>query len=273
LNHTAGLHLVNARDYLICSERQRDSLIASSPQGSGWRTGLDVAYSEVAAWHVLGWVIETVSGETTRAFLQRRVLDSLAVHDELFVAGLDDQVYTARRDSLGVNVWLAGTTGDPLLIERTRRFRCTPSPALGTSGSARGLGRFYEGLQRIRGSTGELHALGPALSPVSKDTLACLTLRASHGFDPVMGRACSYGYGFMTNLAEHCFGRRCSTYAFGHSGNGGMTAALCDPECDLVIAFHFNGRVDAESAVMYRRPALIDKIYSAVIGDDKALGR
>jgi len=261
LNHTAGLHLINARHYLLCSERHRDELVAGCPRPRGWRTGADVAYSEVAAWHVLGWVINALAGETTRSLLRRRVLEPLQLDNDLFVAGMDDDTFATVRGRLGINIWLAGIRSDPLLIEQTRRFRCTPNLALGTTGSAQSLGRFYDGLRAIASS----HGGGAQDVVLSMQTIRLLTTASSHGFDPIMQRECGYASGFMVGLEEHFFGRRCGPDAFGHSGNGGMTAALCDPARDLVIAFHFNGRVDAESAVMFRRPALLERIYSAVL--------
>ncbi len=70
----------------------------------------------------------------------------------------------------------------------------------------------------------------------------------------------------MVGLPDHQFGRRVSDRAFGHSGFGGMTGAFADPAHDLVVAFHLNGRVDTESALDLRRPALVDGIYRAVVG-------
>ena len=61
---------------------------------------------------------------------------------------------------------------------------------------------------------------------IAEKTRTVLTARSSHGFDPVMDRDCGYGAGFMIHLADHWFGDRCSPTAFGHSGNGGMTAGL-----------------------------------------------
>jgi CubicO group peptidase (beta-lactamase class C family) len=259
LDHTAGLHGLSAAEYMATPAQHHDELVASVRQPPGWGVGGDVAYSEVAAWHVLGQVIEALAGEPLRAFVRRRVLEPAGVESELFVGGMTEDEYAEHRSRLGINIGLSGIEGDPLLTERTRRLRCATNAAVSTSATARGLGRFYEALLRIeRGDAGI----------VSGDVLEALSSQQSWGFDRVMGRECGYGYGFMVQLADHYFGSRCSLGAFGHSGNGGMTAAFADPEHNVVIAYHFNGRVDAESAVMYRRPALIDRIYRAILDAD-----
>ena len=85
-----------------------------------------------------------------------------------------------------------------------------------------------------------------------------------HGADPVMGRTCGYGLGFMLGLGEHDFGTRVGDGAFGHSGFRGMTAAFADPAHGLVVTCHLNGSVDPGS-LGYRRPALVDTIYRAVV--------
>ena len=47
-----------------------------------------------------------------------------------------------------------------------------------------------------------------------------------------------------------------------------MTAAFCDPAPGLAVAYHLNGRVDAESALSFRRPALVEQVYRAVLDLD-----
>lgn len=263
LDHTAGVHGLLSADYMVTPAGRLDELVASVGRPPGWRAGEDVAYSEVAAWHLLGWVIEALTGESVRAFVRRRVVEPAGASRDLFVAGMSEDEYAEQRPRLGVNIALAGLRGDPMLMERSSRLRCATNAAVGTSASARGLARFYEQILGVART-------GDAGTVVSRDVLRALTARHSWGFDRVMGRECGYGYGFMVGLRDHYFGTECSSGAFGHSGNGGMTAAMADPERGLVIAYHLNGRIDAESAVVYRRPALIDRIYRAVLAEGSA---
>jgi CubicO group peptidase (beta-lactamase class C family) len=259
LTHTAGLHRIDARIYLASSTRQREALLRGSQPPPGWSIGEDVAYSEFAAWHLLALVVESLTGETARDVVRRRVLEPAGVGSDMFVCGMSDAEFDDQRERLGINIYLDGPSTDPILAERTRRLRCISSPTFGNTATARGLGRFYEALLRSYRDGG---------GPLPSHTLRSLTSRHSHGFDQVLGRRCGYGYGFMVRLEEHLFGRRCSPQAFGHSGYGGMTAAFCDPAHGLVVAYHLNGRVDAESAIGFRRPALVEHIYRSVIDVD-----
>jgi CubicO group peptidase (beta-lactamase class C family) len=261
LSHTAGLHRLSSVTYLASPPRVRDALALSTRPPDGWRPG-DVAYSEVAAWHVLGLVVEALAGEPARAVARRRVLDPAGTGDDLFVAGMTDEEYDAHRGRIGVNAQVEGPSMIPLLAERNRRMRTLASPAIGNTASARGLGRLYEAILAARRTP----ASGPLADAVPPDALAALVTPHSHGADPVMNRTCGYGLGVMVGLGEHDFGSRVGAGAFGHSGFRGMTAAFADPAHGLVVACHLNGSVDPGSALGYRRPALVDTIYRAVVG-------
>lgn len=258
LNHTSGLHEMHMYDLLGASPRALEELVSLARPVVGWRVGQDVGYVQAAAWELLGWAVGDLCGMPVRDYVAKTVLGPLGVQHDLFVAGMSEEEFARHRERLGVNVYLRGTDAVPILAEQNRRFRCLESPAAGTTASARGLGRFYESV---------LRDLGGAGVAISADQLEVLTSLQSHGEDAVMGRTCGYGFGFMVQLEDHDFGRRCSARSFGHTAYGGMTAAFCDPEADLVVAFHFNARVDAESAVMYRRPALVERLYRAVLDE------
>lgn len=258
LNHTAGVHELDTYVFLASSEVAQRQLVRSDVPPPGWRVGRDVGYIQITGWELLGRAVQDLTGAPVNTFVRKRVIDPMGLDDDLFVGGMTEEQFSWHRERLAVNVHLSGIEGVPMLTERNRRFRCLTSPAAGSTANARGLGRFYEGL---------LVALTEDRGVVSSGCLKELTTVQSDGLDAVMGRECSYGYGFMVQLADHDYGRLCSPRSFGHSGYGGMSAAFCDPEFDLVVAFHFNGRVDAESAVKYRRPALVELIYRAVLDD------
>jgi CubicO group peptidase (beta-lactamase class C family) len=258
LNHTAGLHQLTAGTLLATPLAQRDQLVASFCPPSWWESGHDIGYSEVSAWHLLNDVIEALTGEPTAAFVRHRILGPMGLEDGLFVAGMSDAEYAANAPRLGVNVWFAGSdSADPMLMERSPRMRCDPNPAVGSSATARGLGRFYDMLLAVLcGSPG----------PISRARLDELISRQSHEVDRVTQRVCTYGYGFMLDLIGHDFGRSCGSRAFGHSGHGGMTAAFCDPDDGLVAAWHVNGRLDAVSSVGFRQPVLAELVYRSMVG-------
>lgn len=257
LNHTSGLHELSSSTFVARGDEGGEELVFSMVPPIGWRPGHDVAYSEIAAWYLVQRIIETLVEDSMRSFLRASVLAPLGLEQDLFVGGMGQDDFLANRHRLGTNLWISGGSEFPMLIERTRRFRSMTNVTLGSSANARSLGRLYEAVQDMLGSGSEV---------LPADLVSEFTSRQSAGFDQAMQRTCSYGYGFMVELGDHYFGNHCSASTFGHSGNGGMTAAFCDPDHDLVVAFHFNGRTDAESAVTFRRPVLVDSIYRAVIG-------
>jgi CubicO group peptidase (beta-lactamase class C family) len=258
LSHTAGVHRLPQREYMSAPAQWLDALVEGVPIPTGWQPGVHVGYSEVAAWHLLGRAVDSLAADGMRTFVRRRVLIPIGIEDELVVGGMSEDDYTAMEPRFGVNLWLTGESSDPLLMERTRRLRCATNPSVGTSATVRGLGRFYDELLRINRGGGTI------LSAASVEAL--VTTRVS-GPDQMMLRECSYGLGFMTDLPRHHFGSRCSPTAFGHSGNGGMTAGLCDPETGIVIAYHFGGRIDGETAVEVLRPIFLNRMIAALVGD------
>lgn len=265
LDHTAGLHRLSSTMYVASPPATREGLALAVRPPETWEPG-HVGYSEMAAWHILGLMATALTGRSPADLVRERVTAPLGLTRDVYVGGMSDEEYTGERDRIRVNAQITGLRTDPLLAERTRRLRCLPTPAIGNTASARGLGRFYEGLLATLDNTSGDHAPGGGAVPGVAGVLPELVAPHSHGFDHAMGRTCGYGYGFMVGLPDHQFGRRVSDRAFGHSGFGGMTGAFADPAHDLVVAFHLNGRVDTESALDLRRPALVDGIYRAVAG-------
>lgn len=244
LNHTAGLHQLHPMTYMTLPSEARRMLLSTYRLPAGWQVGSQVAYSQSLGWHVLGMVLRSLRAEPVRELVRRRVLEPLGVAADMHVAGMPVPVFEAERGRIGVNALIEGRSRTPILSERLRRFRCLDDPASAATGNARALGRFYEGLLAIlHGSDG----------PVAGDTLRELISPQSH----------FYGYGFMVRLADHGFSARCGSHAFGHSAYGGMSLSFCDPGRDLVVACHFNGWIDAESAVSWRH-RLIDQIYRSI---------
>ena len=262
LDHTAGLHRIAAvRMEMLSPSKRRDVLERAAPP-AGWKVGRDAGYSEYAAWHLLGWMIEDITGEDLRTHLRRRVLDPLGMADTW--VGMTDDEYDAVLPRLGINYDLTDyLQGFPMVMERTPRWCCETNPAHGGYTTARDLAAFYDGvLERLDGGGAE-----ELPSPEALET-ATSAVRP-RVFDEVLDRECEYGLGFMTDLAHHAFGPVCSPSSFGHSGNVGSSFAFADPEYDLAVAVVFNGIVDSESSFL-RRPAVVRSLYDdlGLIGGD-----
>jgi CubicO group peptidase (beta-lactamase class C family) len=253
LDHTAGLHRIAAvRMEMLPPAKQRDVLERAKPP-AGWKVGRNAGYSEYAAWNLLGWIVEDLTGEDLRTYLRRAVLDPLGMTDTW--VGMTDDEYDAVLPRLGVNYDLTDyLQGFPMVIERTPRWCCLVNPAHGGYTTARDLARFYDAiLERLDGG-------GNDALPSPEAMATATSAVRPRVFDEVLDRECEYGLGFMTDLAHHAFGPMCSPSSFGHSGNVGSSFAFADPAYDLAAAVVFNGIVDSESSFL-RRPAVVGSLY------------
>lgn len=257
LTHTAGLHHQTAQAAVFMPPILRDEAVLGSEPVAGWQIGLDAGYSEYGAWHLLGRIIEVVAGRSTREVVMCGVVDALGLSGDLFLGFRDDE-YDDNLDRLGVNLDMHALRRTPLLMERSRRVCTDANPAIGGYGNARGVARFYAELLAI------LEGSRPTV-PIGEKTLADFVIEhrpAAH--DPVLDRECAFGLGFMVGLRNHIFGTRCSAAAFGHSGFGGLSCGFADPNLDLSVALLFNGHIDTDTSLVYRRQMVVDAIYRIV---------
>jgi CubicO group peptidase (beta-lactamase class C family) len=258
LTHTAGLQYPSAVSMEMLAPGERRPFLERYRGEPGWRVGVDAAYSEYFAWHLLGWLVEAATGEPLREHLRASVLEPLGLDDTW--VGMTAADYAANVDRLGVNFDLhGGWQAFPMLVERTERVCCETNCAYGGYTNARDLARLYSALlDRLDG--GEHPALASA------ETLAAFCSSARpRTYDPVLQRECEFGLGFMTNLVDHRFGAECPPDSFGHSGNVGSSFAFADPQRGLSVAVIFNGIVDEDSSFL-RRPALVHAVYTDLDG-------
>ena len=254
LTHTAGLQYPSAISMELMPPDERRPFLERYRGEPGWRVGVDAAYSEYFGWHLLGFLVEQITGEPLREHLRDRVLGPLGLRD--MWVGMTSAEYALNLERLGVNYDLhGGWRAFPVLIERTERFCCETNCAYGGYSTARELARLYAAL--LAQLQGTAVAALPSAETVS---LFCSNARP-RGYDPILQRDCDFGLGFMTNLVDHRFGVECSPVSFGHSGNVGSSFAFADPQCGLAVGVIFNGIVDQDSAFL-RRPALVHAIYT-----------
>jgi CubicO group peptidase (beta-lactamase class C family) len=248
LTHTAGLHRPMGLPMEMVPPDQRRKTVEKIPRPSGFRVGVDAAYSEYAGWHVVGWLIEAVTGRSLYEYLRTEVLDPLDLHDTFI--GMSDEEYAAVAARIGVNHDVRDLETFPMLFERTPRVCLETNPAHGGYSNARDLARFYTSvLARLRGDD-----VGGLPEPA---TLAQVCREARPPvYDQVLDRICPYGLGMMTALDQHAFGTTAGPNSFGHSGNSGASFAFADPDRGLAVAAVFNGLVGYDAAFL-RRQALI----------------
>jgi len=253
LNHTAGLQRPGAIEVELVPEGRRSEVVDRARRPSQWRVGRQAAYSEFVGWHLLGRMIEAVTGEDLRQHLRTSVLEPLGMTSTWI--GMAEEDYEKVEPRLGVNWDLRGLRPVPVLLERSRRWCFETNCAYGGYTTASDLVRFYRAI---------LDQLGGAqLStvPSAETLLPFVTNARPPGFDEVLDRECEYGLGFMVDLRGHHFGPACSPSSFGHSGWLGGTFAFADHEHDLAVAAVLNGIVDSETSFV-RRPSFVRAIYT-----------
>jgi CubicO group peptidase (beta-lactamase class C family) len=253
LNHTAGLHRPMAIELELMPPEKRLEHVQQVPRPANFTVGVDAAYSEWFGWHILGQLLEAVTGEPLGDHLRRVVIEPLGMTDTWI--GMTRDEYRELLPRLGVNHDLRSMQSYPLLLERGVRMCTEVNPAHGGYSTATDLCRLYAAI------VAQLeHDDNDALP--SAAVLETFTSAARPSiYDQVLDRVCEHGLGFMTSLSEHAFGRHCSPRSFGHSGNVGSSFAWADPEYGLAAAVVFNGVVDPDSAFL-RRPSVVRAIVT-----------
>ncbi len=97
---------------------------------------------------ILGWLIESITGEPLREHLRRAVLDSIGLQSTWI--GMSPDQYRRLLPRLGVNVDMRNLGGFPMLFERSERVCKETNPAHGGYTSARDLAQFYTAVLTAR---------------------------------------------------------------------------------------------------------------------------
>lgn len=221
----------------------------------GWDPTRDAAYGEYAPWHVLGELVEAVTGQPVQSILRHDVCEPLA--DGQIWFAMSDQQYHDLYPRLAVGYDLRGPYAVPLLANRNRRPCTDVNVAYGGYGTAQGLQRFYRTLLDILGGSG---IAGPDRQILEQFVRPHRRRR----YDQSLHRWCNFGLGVMVELADHGFEPYVSPSAFGHTGYYGSSVAFADPDADLAAAVVFNGIVDGDMGVLTRRNATLRALYDDI---------
>jgi CubicO group peptidase (beta-lactamase class C family) len=264
LTHTAGLQRPQAIEMELLSAPKRRAAVARSTRPPGWPIGASAGYSEFAGWHIIGWLLEAVTGMELRPFLRRTVLDPLGL-DSTWV-GMTRDEYTHALPTIGLNIDLRNRGRYPMVYERSQRVCTETNPAHGGYTNARDLATLYSRL--LAGLSGEAVDGLPTAATLEMFTSPARPVL----FDEVLDRDCSFGLGFMTDVSQHIFGDHCSASSFGHSGYVGSSFAFADPERALAVGVVYNGVVGHDTAFLRRR-ALINALYADLAAQREQAGR
>jgi CubicO group peptidase (beta-lactamase class C family) len=224
-----------------------DRLLAQLRRNAG-------AYSEVAAW--------TLLGDATRTFVGRDPID--VISDAISALGLTNTFVASPwsgelADRIGCYFDMAGDPPLPLLHDRLPRYVDSDfTYAIGGYTTMADLASFYDGVRAT---------LAGALTPGLPTPSLLRTMLAGEGtarYDEVLRRDCRFSGGFMVDLSTHFFGRQTGPDAFGHAGFLGNSFAFADPQRELVAAVLLNGIRMGDDAAEIRRPWLVNSIYDDV---------
>lgn len=257
LNHTAGLHQLHGFGIGAQPPDVRHSQVAALGQPPGWDSQRQAGYSEYAAWHVLGMLIEAASGQPASQFLRNEVCGPFASGEMWFA--MEDGEYRSLYPRLAVAYDLRCAEPTPMLANRSRRPCTEANMAYGGYGTARGLRQFYETMLSVLQARSSV-----PLAPAKARQL--VQRHRGRRWDPVLRRSCDWGLGFMVDLADHGFEGYVSPSAFGHTGYFGTTLGLADPARDLAVAIVWNGIVDGDLGVRTRRNAALRALYRDLDG-------
>lgn len=261
MNHTSGL----ADDALADGGSNRAEVVARLSDSStidGWIPGERSAYIPTAGWHILGEVVERVSGSTFESFVQDFILDRLGMA----------QTYP------NISPELADELGDRRsAMHDSRRSPMTVHPAY----SPERLGRFVRPGSSFHGPAHDMAKfysmlLNDGASPdgdqiISEEVVEQLTTRQHEGLlDETFGVVMDRGLGFFIDSQRHSpavpygYGTAASEGTFGHGGKESSTG-FADPDRGLAVSLVFNG-MPGEPKHDRRLKQALAAIYEAVGG-------
>ena len=257
LSHTAGLAHPAAVRVAQLNLLSRHKLVCHQTFADNFEPVGESSYSEYSGWHLLGCIIERVTGSKYSDFLNKSVFWPFGMRSTQFGAFSKSQ-YEKSQSRMGVFYDFNGDTPTPMLYDRSETLCTEWNPAFGCYGTALDLGLFYGGI---------LKCLLDKEDVILPFKVAYEFSQVSRGrmFDPILDRICNFSLGFMIDLDDFDFGQHISAISFGHVGNIGSTWAFCDPANELVVSMIFNGWSSAEVSRSIRSE-LIDIIYQELFG-------
>lgn len=255
LTHTGGFRTADK----IPEELGWDETIAricETPLEPAWVPGEKAGYHISSSWFVLGEIVRRVDGRPIGQYVREEIFGPLGMQDSWVGMPLEQFRSYGERIAPMFNT---DKGGQQLLAAWSSEPGCTMSrPGSNARGPIRELGRFYEGLLRIR--NGQASILRP-------DTVRLFTSPQRVGkFDQTFRHSIDTGYGFILSpnrygpdVVTYGYGRYASDETFGHSGSQSSTG-FADPKHDLVVAWACNG-MPGERAHQKRARAINSAIY------------
>lgn len=224
--------------------------------------GERAAYHAVTGFHILGEVVQRVSGRTFADFVNEEILEPLDMGDSWMV--LTEERYATYGDRMAV---MYETVPDaapvPLRgMDSWRGFR-RASPSGGGLGPMSDLVKLYE--MFLGGGEREGHRV------LRRQTVEAMTARHRAGRrDETFGMIIDWGLGLMVNSwhyrsrpTSYGYGDHASYRTFGHGGQQ-SSISFADPVAGLAVALCFNGR-PGELRNHQRTQPIITALYEELV--------
>ena len=212
-----------------------------------WVPGSRMEYHPLSAHWVLAEVIEAITGEDYRIYLQTRVIDPLGLGGLHLGLPLEKQKNIAAvqlvgepsspqkvRELFGQEILLPGVAEQSLLMFNKPEVRQLGVPGGGAIGTAADLALFYQALMHNPGGLWRPDVLADATSRVRVDYA-----------DPITGAPANRGLGVVIAgsgkyLSHRGMGTSVSPATFGHPGAGGQVA-WGDPQSGISFCLLTSG--------------------------------
>lgn len=243
LTHTGGFRSVQpAADVWRLEWDELVARICASPLEEGWVPGERAGYHPVTGFHVLGEVVQRVTGRSFADYVTEEILEPLDLADSWMC--LTEDRYDAYGTRMGVMEDTArpgGAASTPVRgMDSSRGFR-RPSPSGGGVGPMADLVKLFEALLGGGAREGE--------RVLSSAAVAALVQPVRVGMhDETFGMVIDWSLGLMVNSwqyrqapAPYGYGDHASPSAFGHGGQQ-SSIAFADPAHGLAVALCCNGR-------------------------------
>ena len=243
LTHTGGFRVVQPpTDVWRLEWDELVDRICASPLEPGWVPGQRAGYHAVTGFHVLGEVVQRVTGRSFTDYVTEEILEPLDLADSWMQ--LTEERYAAYGTRMGVveeTVRTDGAAPVPVRgLDSWRGFR-RASPAGGGVGPMADLVKLFEALLGGGARDGE--------RVLSEATVADVVRPVRVGMrDETFGMVIDWGLGVMLNSwqyqqapAHYGYGDHASRRAYGHGGQQ-SSIAFADPAHGLAVALCCNGR-------------------------------
>lgn len=259
LTHTGGFRSVQPPvDLWRLEWDEVVARICATPLEPGWVPGERAGYHPVTGFHLLGEVIQRVTGRSFSDVVTEELLEPLDLADSWMQ--LTEERYAAYGTRMGVmEERVAGQPVVPVRgMDSWRGFR-RPSPAGGGVGPMGDLVKVFEALLGGGARDGERVLSAAMVDEVVRP--ARVGMR-----DETFGMVIDWGLGVMINSwryrrapAHYGYGDHASAAAFGHGGQG-SSVAFADPAHGLAVALCCNGR-PGEAANHRRTQPVLSAVY------------